>query len=69
MMVHISHSGKTDLIVQTSGNQQYRIRPMRFWERWLGRDASFPIGDNELIVLRTDLAREPQTGAPLRNVV
>lgn len=69
MKLRISHTGDTDLIIQSNATGTRRVRPLSLWERFIGTTVEIPIGDNELIVIRTDRTVEPDTGKPLRNIV
>lgn len=69
MKLRISHTGDTDLIVQSNATGTRRIRPLSWWELLRNRAVEIPIGDNELIIVRTDRAVEPDTGKQLRNIV
>lgn len=67
--LRISHTLDCDLIVQSNATGTRRIRPLSWWELLVGAHIDIPIGDNELIVIRTDRAVEPDTGKALRNIV
>lgn len=69
MKLRISHTGEMDLIVQSNATGTRRLRPLSWWELFRKRCVEIPIGDNELIVIRSEHAVEPDTGRPLRNIV
>lgn len=69
MRIRIAHTGSGDLILQSNAQGNRRLRPLSLWDRFLRRYAEIDIGDNELVVIRTTKAIEPDTGIPLRTPV
>lgn len=69
MRIRIAHSGLTDLIIQSNATGHRRLRPLSWWDLLLRRSATFEIGDNEILVIRTTKAVEPDTGIPMRTPV
>lgn len=68
MKLRISHTGDLDLIIQSNGNGTRRLRPLSWWEIFRKRFIEIPIGDNEIVIIRTEAAKEPD-GVALRTVV
>jgi hypothetical protein len=69
MKLRISHTGDTDLIIQSNATGTRRVRPLSWFEMLRRVCVEIPIGDNEVLIIRTDRAVEPDTGKPLRNIV
>lgn len=69
MKIFLSHVGQGDLIIQSNGQGNRRLRPLSWWDRFLRRSAEIDIGDNELLVIRTTKTVEPDTGLPIRTPV
>lgn len=69
MKLRIAHVGSGDLIIQSNAVGNRRLRPLSWWDRVLRRSVELEIGDNELLVVRTTKAVEPDTGIPLRTPV
>lgn len=69
MKIRLSHTGNDDLIIQSNGQGNRRLRPLTWWEAFRKRYVEIDIGDNELVVIRTTKAVEPDTGIPLKTPV
>lgn len=68
MKLRIAHTGKHDLIVQSNGKGTFRLRPLTWWELLTRQYVGFNVDDNELIVIRSDAACDPD-GVPIKNFV
>lgn len=68
MKVRISHQGPHDLIVSSNGGPTFRIAKMSWWDWLWRRSETYDISQNEIVVIRTDAATEPD-GVALKNHV
>lgn len=69
MKVRLAHTGKDDLIIQSNGQGNRRMRPLSWWESLWRSYVEIDIGDNELLVIRTTKTVEPDTGIPFKTPV
>lgn len=69
MILRIAHTGKGDLIVQSTARGFFRLRPLSPLQRFFRVCHEMPIGDQEIVVIRTENTKEPGTGMPLRTPV
>lgn len=68
MRIRIAHSGRCDLIIQSNGAGTRRLEPLSWWDWFRRRSYEIEISQNEIIVIRTSEAREPD-GVAIKNHV
>lgn len=68
MKLRIAHQGPHDLIVQSNGKGTMRLHPLNWWDWWRRRSYEIDISQNEIVVIRTAEAREPD-GVKIKNHV